>query len=177
MHHSRPLLLSVAGLCQFNFSLSLCQKKGELKNVKPFHFQHESTKPSKDAFYIKHSANSTSASSFSIAYDVSRRSPKWVMEHLRKPELCEEHEEGRTVDIPSGINAAHTLDNTSDSSAGQRRRHSRPSFHVEHAIDVGKFRTNSVMYSNSGYDRGWFILWCMDGMRYRYTGIIMLSII
>jgi DNA/RNA endonuclease G (NUC1) len=75
-------------------------------------------------------------------YDVSRRSPKWVVEHLRKPEVIEvkEDKEGKTK---------------RDGHAQQeaRRRH-RPPFHPEQAIDVRKFRTSPAMYKNTGYDRG-----------------------
>lgn len=152
MQTTRPLvcILPVVVFIKSCCHPVVCQD-GNSENVKQFQLK-STMEPSKDIFHIKHPSSSTSASSFSIVYDVSRRSPKWVMEHLRKPSICEEQlDQGQTED---DFDKNATLPQNKYGGSGDQRRHRRPSFHVEHAIDERKFRTKSAMYSKSGYDRG-----------------------
>lgn len=92
----------------------------------------QSFEPAKDVFHLQHGG--AEGSSFSLLYDAGRRSPKWVVEHLRRPESAEGP--------------------AREESAVGRRRRGRPAFHTEPAIDVAKFRTNSALYKHSGFDRG-----------------------
>ena len=148
MRSLRPLcntsLCLLPALCS---QVKLTRRSDCLENNAETDFADETTyllldklEPSGDLFYIRHPAKSTSHSSFSIMYDSFRRSPKWVVEHLRGPCPAIVHE-GETTSSPR----------RKRSGAKDRRR---PSFHSEKAIDVEKFRTKRDMYKHSGYDRG-----------------------
>lgn len=145
MQRTRAIRFILPALsCTGTLQLCFCQKERKIPPLKPFSADHSNIKPSNDTCYISHRPKSSlSGSSFSIMYDVSRRSPKWVVEHLRKPEIWVDKEQDR-----------EEMESINPRLEGSRRKKHRPSFHVEHAIEVEKFRTNANMFKNSGYDRG-----------------------
>ncbi len=144
MHNFRSILIPIVlALPSNTFPLSE-KRKGNQKGIKASEvevissapsLQLDSTMlvdPSKDFFFIN--GSSKSPSSFRILYDVSRRSPKWVVEHLRKSPLTKEFESSM---VP----------------LQKQRTSSRPKFHAESSID-DDVRISSSIYTNSGYDRG-----------------------
>mmetsp|Transcript_30039 Transcript_30039/g.55785 ORF Transcript_30039/g.55785 Transcript_30039/m.55785 type:complete len:221 (-) Transcript_30039:1252-1914(-) len=150
LHYSRSVF-AIFPLYSACCSISVfCEegKKGGICNSDNPLNSFANLEPSKDLFYIKHSSGTNSSSSFSILYDVTRRTPKWVVEYLRKPEGCSA---GSSVASKRQNEGQGGKGRSHPGSAGRRKR---PHFHAERAIDVEEFRTKPSLYKNTGYDRG-----------------------
>jgi DNA/RNA endonuclease G (NUC1) len=162
----RPLLTLLPSAVYTSCFLSPSSSCNERRVEDAKIFQLDDIKPSKDFFYIHYpsslsstssspsssSSSSSSLSCFSILYDVSKRSPKWVVEHLRRqPKKCHD---GRRRKMEKQKEEEEGESEDKNVATGGRKHRKHINFHAERAIDVSTFRTHSSMYRHSGYDRG-----------------------